>query len=122
MSKSRLAAIVITTVLVALLAAGCGSSSGSSGTVVARVGGATITEATLDHWMATFVRGDFYQATGGLKAPAGLATDPPNYSSCVSAAKTLAPSPSSGKLILTSTQLERHCRALVKYVRSEALS
>jgi hypothetical protein len=122
MSKSKFAAMIVSAGVVGVSLAGCGGSSGAGGTVVAQAGRATITEATLNHWMATFVRGDFFQATGGSKAPAGLATDPPDYGSCAKAAKTLAPSPSSGKLILTRTQLEHRCHELYRYVRQEALS
>jgi hypothetical protein len=122
MSRSKFAVMIVSAVFVGVLSTGCGGSSDSGSTVVAQVGSATITKATLDHWMATFVRGDYYQATGGLKAPPGLATDPADYGSCVAAAKTLAPSPSSGKLILSKAQLEHRCRALYRDVRQEALS
>jgi hypothetical protein len=121
MSKSMFAAIIVSSVLMGALAAGCGGASGNGDAVVAQVGRTPITEATLNHWMATFVRGDFYQAVGS-KAPAGLATNPPNYDSCVKAAKTLAPGPSSGKRILSAAQLEHRCRVLYRDVRHEALS
>jgi hypothetical protein len=124
MSKAMFAAMLASAALAGLLAAGCGGASGASGggdTVVAKVGSTPITESTLNHWVATFVRGDFYEAVG-QKAPAGLGTDPPNYPSCVQAAKAIAPSRSSGKRILSKAQLEHRCRVLYRDVAAEALT
>ncbi len=121
MSKSMFLALIVAGVLLGALLAGCGGTSGSSDAVVAEVGSTPITESMLNHWTATFVRGDFYQVNAG-KAPLGLATDPPDYASCVKAAKTLAPSPSSGKRILTAAQLDHRCHILYGFVRDEALS
>jgi hypothetical protein len=106
--------------LTAAVISGCGGGSGSGG-VVAQVGGTPITQATLNHWVATFIRGDYYQVIA-KKAPAGLATDPPDYRACVGAAKSLAPIRNSGKPILGEAQLGRRCRQLYQDVRLEALS
>jgi hypothetical protein len=112
----------ITTIAIGVLSiAGCGGSTGKADAVVAQVGSSTITEPTLLHWMATFIRGDYY-ATTGHKAPDGLAADPPNYSSCASAAATLAPSPASKKHRLTTQELQHACHVLYQDVRAEALS
>jgi hypothetical protein len=106
--------------LIALFAfAGCGGSAGDK--TVAQVGSSKISESMLNHWVATFVRGDFYQVVG-RRAPEGLATDPPNYPSCVRAAKTLAPSLASGKPRLDESQLDVKCHQLYANLRSEALS
>jgi hypothetical protein len=121
MSIKALAVGLSSIVFAGLAVVGCGGTAGNGDPVVAQVGSTKITESTLHHWMATFVRGDFY-ATIGTKAPAGLATDPPNYAACVAAAKTIEPRPSSGKPRLTGTQLEQKCHALYRDVRSEALS
>lgn len=107
--------------LASVLVTGCGGTGGSSDPVVAQVGNTNITESTLHHWTAVFMRGDYFSTTN-TKAPAGLATEPPNYPSCVAAAKTIEPSPSSGKPRLTEAQLNQKCHALYKAVRSEALS
>jgi len=121
MSKPMFLAMIVAGALLGVLSAGCGGASGSSDPVVAQVGRASITESTLNHRVAAFVRSDFY-AVNVSKAPPGLATDPPDYASCVRAAKTLAPPASSGKRIFTAAQLERRCHSLYTYVRQEALS
>jgi hypothetical protein len=116
--KNRLNALVLLVVALICLG-GCGRGGGDA--VVAQVGANKITESTLHHWVATFIRGDFYQVIGA-KAPAGLATDPPDYASCVSAAKTLVPRPGSGKPRLNTRQLETRCHELYEAVKLEALS
>jgi hypothetical protein len=121
MSKLMFLVMIVGALLLGTLLAACGRASGSSDAVVARVDGTPITESTLNHWVATFVRGDFYQVNGH-KTPVGLATNPPNYASCVTAAKTLAPAPSSGKRILTAAELGRRCHLLYRFVREEALT
>jgi hypothetical protein len=112
-------------VLSLAFAAGCGSSSSSGGNaVVAQVAGKKITESTLNHWTAVFMRGDFYQAAG-RKAPIGFASDPPRPEACVSVAKTFAaktvPTPGVKKPKLSEGQLQVKCRALYTQVRQEAL-
>lgn len=121
MSKMMIAAVIAAALLVAALSTGCGGASEPPAAVVAQVGGTPIKEATLNHWIATFIRGDFFEAIGH-KAPPGLATDPPDYASCVRAARTLDPGPSNGKRVLTVAQLDHRCRALYRDVRLEALS
>jgi hypothetical protein len=106
---------------VAGLGACGGSGGGGPGDVVAQVGTTAITKATLDHWVATFIRGDYYSAIG-RKAPAGLGSDPPNYAACASAAKAAAQQASSGTPQLGKAQLERKCHELYDAVRPEALS
>ncbi|MBA3807123.1 MAG: hypothetical protein H0X28_01815 [Solirubrobacterales bacterium] len=121
MSKPMFLGVIVAGVLVGGVLAGCGGASGSSDVVVAKVGNTPITESTLNHWTATFVRGDFYSANSS-KAPAGLATDPPDYAVCVKASKTLEPISSSGKPTRSAAQLEHRCQVLYKLVRAEALS
>ncbi len=106
--------------LIALGVSACGGG-GASGSVVAQVGSVPITKATLAHWTATFVRGDYY-STMSAKAPAGLASDPVNYASCVSAAKTIPATTRGGKARLTAAQLEAKCHELYRAVELEALS
>jgi hypothetical protein len=112
----------------------CGSSRngggprGSANNVVAIVGGTPITQSSLDHWAATFVRGDYY-STMQRRAPAGLATDPPNYAMCVSgeravieqAAEQPAPRRSKPRTKPTAAQLAVKCHQLYRDVRREAL-
>ncbi len=98
------------------LAACGGSGGGIPGNAVAMVGKTPITYASLNHWAATFVRGDYYQVTQ-KRAPAGLASDPPNYAACVSAAETIAVKPPKP----TPTQLQGKCHQLYEAVKLEAL-
>jgi hypothetical protein len=99
---------------------GCGGAKSATDSIVARIGSKTITTETLDHWTATFVRGDFY-ATTRKKAPPGLATNPPDYSACVAAAKEIR-SPQATEPRLTDEQLRQKCRELYESVKREALS
>lgn len=114
-----LAVSIASLVFLAISLPGCGKSASGADSVVAQVGKSPITESTLRHWAATFLRGDFFSGTGH-KAPAGLGTDPPNYAACVAAAKTLTPAP--GKPKLNATQLNRRCHELYRSVSVEALS
>lgn len=104
--------------LVPVSLSGCGGSQSASD-VVARVDGRPITRALLSHWTATFVRGDYYAVTR-KKAPVGLASNPPDYGACVSAAKKVRP-PTAARPPLTEAQLSERCHVLYATVEREAL-
>lgn len=103
---------------VALLLAGCGS-----GDSLTRIEGssATITKPMLDHWMRAVVATDF-RSNIGTKAPAGLASEPANYSECAEAAKKVIPRTFAGKLKLTNGEISQKCHELHRAVRNQAMS
>jgi hypothetical protein len=98
----------------------CGGG-GARSDMVAQVGSTPITSATLDHWTATFIRGDYYSVTR-KQAPAGLASDPPNYPACVSGAMKIAAQGEQPAKKLTPAQLNTKCHQLYATVKREALS
>lgn len=122
----RLRRILCTIVTLPLVAAGlsaCGGSQshGIPANAVAVVGSTPITRATLNHWMASIVGGDYYEHIGA-PAPRGLVSEPPNYSACVAAAGTLVGRTASGQLALTPEQLDGKCRELHQAIKEQALS
>jgi hypothetical protein len=97
----------------------CGGS-GEGGKVVATVGQSKITQATLNHWMETTVAGD-YRELNAEDAPEGLVSDPPHYSRCVAAIKTI-PTRAGGPSKLSDAQLGVKCRQLYIALKEQALS
>src|ERR1700742_1138698 len=79
-------------VVLAAAVAGCGSSTGSSGSVpgdsVAVVAGNPITTKAFKHWMFVAAQGQASQSPG---SPV-IIPDPPNYTSCIAAARKDIPS------------------------------
>jgi hypothetical protein len=125
-STARLAATLASVALVVTLLAACGGAQDHRGRVIARVGTTTITESTLHHWMATLVSYGYFEAVGA-PAPKGLASDPPNYATCVSAAQALqrrtgSASAATSTAKLTAAQLATKCRQLYHSVGLQALS
>jgi hypothetical protein len=110
-----LSTIASVVVCVGVLAA-CG---GSDGKVVATVGKSTISQATLSHWMAVDVAGD-YREQLAQTSPDGLVSDPADYPRCVAAAKTIATS-SGTPTKLSDNQLLGKCRQLHTAVKEQAL-
>jgi hypothetical protein len=94
----------------------CGGSSESK--VVATVGKSEITQASLNHWMATMVAGDYRELTSET-APEGLVSDPPSYSRCVAATKQI---PTTSGKQLSEAELRLKCRQLYTVVKEQALS
>lgn len=79
-SRPRAAAQLVSVMtMMTVIAVGCsaGASNGDGG-VIARVGGATITSATLAHWMKVF-------------APERIVPDPPGYTTCVARLEVITP-------------------------------
>lgn len=100
--------------------AGCGG--GSSDSLVHLQGSsASISKATLDHWMRAKVGADF-RASIGTKGPQGLVAEPADYSECAEAAKKIVPRSFTGKLKLSDAQIRRKCQELHQAVKEQALS
>ena len=123
LSPSFLAPLAIALVLLALN--GCGSSSSASSTEDSLVhiqgSSASITKATLNHWMNAVVGGD-YRAGGPQIAPAGLVSEPANYPACEAAARKIVPKGANGQLALNDTQIASKCHKLHQAIKEEALT
>jgi hypothetical protein len=79
--RIRALSIFVSACLAAGLLTACGG--GSSDEVVANVGSATITKAEIKHWMSTLAGGDYYEVSRNHTVPAGLVSEPADYSTCV---------------------------------------
>jgi hypothetical protein len=97
---------------------GCGGAGDSPRDVVAHVGGTAITKASLNHWMATIIGGDFYEISH-LAAPRGLVSEPPNYAVCVVGLKAFLPNVRHGT---AETQLKSKCEQLHEALKQQALA
>jgi hypothetical protein len=113
--------MLVATLVAGIIISGCGGTGPGEGKVIARVGATPIPEATLRHWTATWIKDDYYQALG-RQAPAGLASDPPDYASCVRAARSLRRDTSKGTSPLSTAQLRKKCRQLYRSAGLQALS
>ncbi len=115
-------ALSVSFVLVAVVSlAGCGGgSSALPADAVARVGAATITKATLDHWMSSMLGGDYYEIMGE-PIPEGLVSEPPHYTACVARLKAAMRKPVSGPS-RTAVELKSKCEALYQAVKVQALT
>ena len=99
--------------------AGCGSSSDAS-LVKFQGSSASISKATLAHWMQVKVDSDYFSSLA-KPAPAGLVSEPADYSECSAVASKIVPHDSAGKLELTASQIEQKCRQLHQVVKEQAL-
>lgn len=106
------------TIALTLALAGCGGSSDSL--VSFRGSSASISRATLDHWMRTTVSAD-YRARIGTKAPLGLASEPAKASECVAAAQKIVPHDSRGKSKLSDSLIASKCHELHEAIKEQAL-
>lgn len=119
---ARLLSLLLSLSLLATGLGACGGGGGAHTDVVAQVGTTVITRATLDHWTATFIRGDYFSVTR-QKAPVGLASDPPNIGACVLASTKVAVQGARVTVKkLAAGQLNTKCRQLYDTVKREALS
>jgi hypothetical protein len=120
-SMCRAVRPILTFVAVLLAIAGvtaCGG--GTSGEVVAQVGGSSITKAQLSHWMSTLAGGDFYDLSAGHTVPVGLASEPPNEAACVARLEAAAASPAGGRSKPAAAQLLSKCRLLYQALKRQA--
>jgi hypothetical protein len=115
----RLAAVALIATI-ALAGAGCGGGTGSPSDAVARVGTRPITRASLDHWMNAVVGEDYLEHIG-RRAPSGLASDPPDYSRCVTVAQRIVPKRPGGADKLDRQTIADRCRQLRAAILRQAL-
>lgn len=109
-----LASVAAVACAVALAACGGGGDAPAPPGTVVKVGDASITKASIDHWMSTIAGGDFYEISE-ITAPAGLVSEPPDYATCVAKLKSLVPS-------LSQQELRSRCEELYRAVRQQAIS
>jgi foldase protein PrsA len=101
--KSRQA---IATAVIAVGLAACGG--GDPGVIVAQVGQARISRATLAHWTpieATLM----YQTKPTAPPPSGVVPDPPSYTVCIAHLRHTAPPLGKGEQPLPASQLRARC-------------
>jgi hypothetical protein len=99
----------------AVLLCSCGAGNEKT---VAVVGKTKLSQATLNHWMAVTLGGD-YRAAVGATVPDGLVSDPANYPRCAStAARIIA---RAGKPKPSDAQLRQKCRQLNAGIKEQAL-
>jgi foldase protein PrsA len=104
--------------VVVLVVAGCG---GSGNVVVARVGGTAVSRSELSDWMGTLAGSDFYEVSKAHTIPAGLVSDPPDYSKCVSGLEAAAPRAAAVGTKATAAQLLEKCRQLYQALKRQAM-
>jgi foldase protein PrsA len=124
-ARSRMPRALVSLVLVLAGLSACGGSGhGSDGpsAAVVQIGNAVTTRANLDHWMASFAGGDFYEHHAGKRAPHGLVSDPPNYTRCVTAGKTIPPEYQGATATPTRAHIEELCHQLYTAIKEQTLS
>jgi foldase protein PrsA len=109
-------------VLVAVVLTGCGGSGGSSPkkNVEAQVGPTAITTAEVSHWMNALAGEDFYEVSHRRTMPAGLVSDPPNYSRCLSQLQAASAKVVGSGSKPTGAELSSICRQLYQAVKQQA--
>jgi hypothetical protein len=108
-------ALIATTVVLS----SCGGG-GDGDPIVATVGAhSKVSRATLVHWMNIALGGD-YRPLFREASPAGLVSDPPDYSRCTRVSATIPHVP--GKPKLTPDQRRVKCRQLYAAVSEQALN
>jgi hypothetical protein len=115
----RATAALVGTGLALLIPVGCGG-----GKTVVRISGAptaSISAATLDHWMQAMAGSDFRE-TIGAQGPRGLVSEPADYRRCIDAAKLVAPRSFFNQLKLSRAALNQKCHELYHSVKAQALS
>jgi hypothetical protein len=113
-----LASLAVSLAVAGLVACG----GGSSGEVVAQVGGSRITRAEVNHWMSTLAGGDFYEISKRHMVPAGLVSEPPDYGACAARLQAVAAGAVRVQPKPTAAQLLSKCRQLYQALRMQALS
>jgi hypothetical protein len=82
---------------------------------------ASISEATLDHWMQSMAGADFRDSIG-TQGPRGLVSEPADYPRCIVAAKLVAPRSFFNQLKLSKAYLAERCHELHRSIKAQALS
>lgn len=98
---------------------GCGG--GDSVVHIDGASDASISKATLNHWMQSMAGGDFRESIGAA-GPRGLVSDPADYKRCTSASKLVAPRSFFNQLRLSAAQINQKCRELYRSIKAQALS
>jgi foldase protein PrsA len=98
---------------VAVVIAGCGSSSVPSGSVV-DVSGNTITTRAFNHWMYIAAKGQTQSSPG---APLVVPNDPPDFNGCVAQVRRQVPNLSK----VPSKQLKATCKQLFTSLSAQVL-
>jgi len=114
----------LTLAVVAAALSSCGGGSHEApipANAVAEVKGQPITKADLNHWMATLAGVDFYEITRQA-GPRHLVSDPPRYSVCVAALRSIQPRHATHPHSFTATQLRTKCRQLNRVLEEETVS
>lgn len=99
---------------VAVVAAGCGSSSSVPGGSVADVAGNPVSARAFNHWMYVAAKG---QASSSPGAPLVVPTNPPQFSSCIAEVRKEVPSLAK----LKDKQLQATCKQLFTSLTSQVL-
>jgi hypothetical protein len=81
---------------------------------------ASISKATLNHWMRSIVGADF-RTSIAKQGPTGLVSEPADYERCIDAAKLVAPRSMFNQLRLGRTKLDLICHELYRTVKAQAL-
>jgi hypothetical protein len=117
--RTRLALSPVTLGLAALAVNGCGSSD----SVVHFKGAphASISKATLDHWMRSIVGSDF-RISLAAEGPTGLVSEPANYPQCIDSAKLVARRSMFNQLQLSRTRIDQICHQLYRSIQAQTLS
>jgi hypothetical protein len=116
MRKSLIPISSLLALSLALLAlAGCGG-----GESVVHIQGlsASISKATLKHWMQALVGSDF-RTSNATVAPAGLVSEPADYKRCAAAVRLVAPRTQPRP---SDTIVAERCRQLYRGIKAQALS
>ncbi len=116
---TRLGALGATLIAVGGVGA-CGVGSSMPNGTVVKVGGTTITEATLNHWMTAIMGGDYFQRVSRV-APRGLVAEPLDLPACISASESLV-SRAVGAAVPTKAALSHRCEQLHESIKQQALS
>jgi len=119
MNKSlHLSLSLLASTLVLWSFTGCGKSES-----IVHVDGtsASVTTATLNHWMQAFAGLDF-RTSVGTEGPVGLVSEPADYKRCAAAVKLIAPKTFLGQVRLKSKTISTRCRELYRSVKAQAIS
>jgi foldase protein PrsA len=119
MLKSLHRALGLLAVCVALLGfSGCG---GSDSLIHIDGSPASISRATLNHWMEALGGLDF-RSNIGTEGPTGLASEPADYKKCAAAVKLIAPKTFFNQVRLSEATISGRCHQLYRSIKAQAMS
>jgi hypothetical protein len=97
---------------------GCG---GSESLIHLDGSSASISKATLNHWMGALGGFDF-RSNIGTEGPSGLASEPANYKRCAAAVRLIAPKTFFGQVKLSQATISERCHQLYRALKAQAMS